>query len=253
MSKGFIALEPRIMFDAAGAATIVETTTEAIDTTTLDAPLAISPDVQEALSVLARHEIAFVDARVENYQSLVDAISPDIDVYVVDGTVDGFAYMSSVLSTQSDVDALHVIGHGAEASVSLGAVTLSQDNLSTYAQTLLSIGNALEERGDILLYGCYVGSGDGEAFMETIASITKADIAASDDVTGFGGDWELEVKRGVVETEALNFPTYTSDMGTPSISGLQNVTFTENGLAVYPGSSISITNGSSYDGKYIVG
>lgn len=94
MSKGFIALEPRIMFDAAGAATIVETTTEAIDTTTLDAPLAISPDVQEALSVLARHEIAFVDARVENYQSLVDAISPDIDVYVVDGTVDGFAYMS---------------------------------------------------------------------------------------------------------------------------------------------------------------
>jgi hypothetical protein len=149
------------------------------------------------------------------------------------------------------VDALHVIGHGAEASVSLGAVTLSQDNLSTYAQTLLSIGNALEERGDILLYGCYVGSGDGEAFMETIASITKADIAASDDVTGFGGDWELEVKRGVVETEALNFPTYTSDMGTPSISGLQNVTFTENGLAVYPGSSISITNGSSYDGKYI--
>lgn len=251
MSKGFIALEPRIMFDAAGAATIVETTTEAIDTTTLDAPLAISPDVQEALSVLARHEIAFVDARVENYQSLVDAISPDIDVYVVDGTVDGFAYMSSVLSTQSDVDALHVIGHGAEASVSLGAVTLSQDNLSTYAQTLLSIGNALEERGDILLYGCYVGSGDGEAFMETIASITKADIAASDDVTGFGGDWELEVKRGVVETEALNFPTYTSDMGTPSISGLQNVTFTENGLAVYPGSSISITNGSSYDGKYI--
>ncbi len=52
---------------------------------------------------------------------------------------------------------------------------------------------ALDEAGDILIYGCDVASGaDGQALIDTISHLTGADVAASIDKTGgvsAGGDW----------------------------------------------------------------
>ena len=72
-----------------------------------------------------------------------------------------------------------------------------------------SIGQSLTEDGDILFYGCNVASTEGgKALISKISEITKADIAASDDVTGKGGDWELEKKIGVVETQNVKVVEY---------------------------------------------
>ena len=53
------------------------------------------------------------------------------------------------------------------------------------------------------MYGCNLDEQNGAALLDKLAIITGADIAASNDATGsakFGGDWELEVTRGNIET-----------------------------------------------------
>ena len=58
----------------------------------------------------------------------------------------------------------------------------------------------------MLLYGCEVGAGaEGAAFIDQLALMTGADIAASTDKTGgstLGGNWDLEVVHGSVEASA---------------------------------------------------
>ena len=62
----------------------------------------------------------------------------------------------------------------------------------------------MTDSGDLLLYGCNVGAGaSGQQFVESLAQLTGADVAASDDVTGgvaVGGDWELESVTGLIES-----------------------------------------------------
>ena len=51
------------------------------------------------------------------------------------------------------------------------------------------------------------GDAEGTQFIESISAITGADVAASDDLTGAvdkGGDWDLELNVGTVETAAFS-------------------------------------------------
>ena len=80
--------------------------------------------------------------------------------------------------------------------------------MDTYADQLASWSDALTGDADLLIYGCDLGSSaEGEMFVESVAAITGADVAASDDLTGaaeLGGDWDLELNVGTVETAALS-------------------------------------------------
>ena len=62
----------------------------------------------------------------------------------------------------------------------------------------------LTETGDILFYGCNLASsGNGHSLLNSIAHLTGADVAASDDNTGhavFDADWDLEFTTGKIET-----------------------------------------------------
>jgi methionine-rich copper-binding protein CopC len=67
------------------------------------------------------------------------------------------------------------------------------------------IGDSLTETGDMLLYGCNVAQGEaGLAFINTLAQFTGADVAASDDATGYGGDIELEIRSCTIEAISLS-------------------------------------------------
>ena len=83
-----------------------------------------------------------------------------------------------------------------------GNAFLNNETIDNYQATLTSIGQSLTKSGDILFYGCNVASTEqGEILIKKISEITKADIAASDDITGKDGDWVLENKLGIVETQ----------------------------------------------------
>jgi VCBS repeat-containing protein len=155
----------------------------------------------------APHAIVFVESDVQDYQTLLAGLAPGTEVHVLDAGADGLARMAQVLEGRSDIDALHIISHGKEGAVSLGALLLTVDNMAAHAGDLATIRAALDPDADILLYGCDVGAGtNGATFVEQLAKATGADVAASTDATGstrLGGNWTLERSAGTVDAAPL--------------------------------------------------
>jgi len=206
------ALEPRVLFDGAAVATAVDVldntsfTNDNNTTDTVDAP-ATQPLERD------RKEVAFVDTTVEDYQTLVDGINEGVEVHLIDGLED----ISTILQNESDVDAIHILSHGSTGQINVGNDVLSTESFDTYNIVLQDIKNSLSESGDILLYGCNVASdGSGQEFVDTLASITSADVAASSDITGnsaLNGDWDLEVESGSIETDEIVVREYEFSLG----------------------------------------
>ena len=123
-------------------------------------------------------QIIFIDSRVQDMGSLLAGFSADAEVHVIDASQDGLAQINQWLAGRSGLDAIHLIGHGSEASAQLGSTTLSNANLSQYLAPLAELGSHLTPTGDLLLYGCNIAQGaDGQAFIEQIAQLTGADVA----------------------------------------------------------------------------
>lgn len=233
-----LALEPRFMFDAAGAATgaeaVREATAEAIaaeydaasgavdsgDDAALAAasathqlPLGDGAETAPAVAPESpRKEVIFIDASVDGYEALAATINDSAEVVILDADQDGLAQMAAWAEGRSGYDAIHVISHGSEGAVRLGGFILTSTEIDARTADLTTLGEALGENGDILLYGCTVGGdADGQQFLDRVAAATGADVAASHDLTGAsqqGGDWDLEVATGPVEAETYAFSSY---------------------------------------------
>lgn len=152
--------------------------------------------------------IVFVDWRVADIDSILAGIPADAEVIILDGASDGLDQIAARLQGRSGLDAIHIISHGSSGSVSLGSGVIDSAALAEHAIQLDTIGQALTESGDILLYGCNVAQGDaGVQFIGSLAQTTGADVAASTDLTGaaaLGGNWTLEVATGSIEEAELS-------------------------------------------------
>ncbi|MEG4397313.1 DUF4347 domain-containing protein, partial [Microcoleus sp. BROC3] len=178
---------------------------------------------------LAAKQIIIVDPTVQNYHQLVADIPPDTQVVVLDETRDGVEQITEILADTSNLSAVHILSHGSQGSLKLGATYLNSENLESYSNLLQQWQANLSENADILLYGCNVaaspdliplkgGKEDSELpflreaggiyFIQKLSEITGADIAASNDKTGstkLGADWDLEIQTCCIEaTNPLN-------------------------------------------------
>ncbi|MBF0297013.1 MAG: DUF4347 domain-containing protein, partial [Magnetococcales bacterium] len=168
-------LEPRLLFDGAGAATL---------------------------------EVAYVDAaHVADLSRLASLVRPGVEVVRVAGDRDGWRAMAEDLQGRSGLTAVHVVGHGAAGKMTLGNASLDANGLEAHKDDLTAIGQALTGDGDLLLYGCDTGRGEsGRILVDNLARLTGADVAASTDPTGsarLGGNWTLERTSGAVEAAPL--------------------------------------------------
>jgi len=158
----------------------------------------------QALTIAgARQEVVFIEDNVADLDALVQSLGADKEVVILDSTGDGLQQIAEALAGRSGIDALHIITHGAEGQLDLGSLSLDATSLAERSSLVASIGATLADGGDILLYGCDVAAGQGASFVEQLAIATGADVAASDDLTGdagLGGDWNLEVASGSIET-----------------------------------------------------
>lgn len=223
-------LEQRILLDAAAAETAV---TALGKEASQDIAALLQPAVDGSL---AQHfggqqpadvrSVVFIDTAVSNWLSLQSSFSgrSDTRIYLIDSSRDGIGQMADVLAGYQNLDSVRVFSHGSEGVLGLGSTRLDNGALGQYASQLLEIGGALSEDGDILLYGCDVaGSSSGQAFVQSLALLTRADVAASDDVTGAGGDWVLEYQSGEIDDDwrgaqdyqgALNLDVQPAGTGT---------------------------------------
>ena len=225
-------LPPRVMFDAAIDPSMVDGDAAVAEPPRDDAAAASmrvdsrddARQDHEPSANRIRREIVVVDASVEDADALIEDLREQSDegrlleIYKIDASVDGIDFITRLLNGQTDVDALHVISHGEAGAFRLGEVWIDDHSISGYAGQIASWGGALTQQADILLYGCDVaGNASGRDLVDSMAALSGADVAASDDDTGAarrGGDWTLEYHSGGIETEvAANATTQSRYAG----------------------------------------
>ncbi|UCU92299.1 cadherin domain-containing protein [Hydrogenophaga taeniospiralis] len=206
-SQGALDADQATQAAAAAASTTSSTTTELL------------ADVAATDAAAPRREVAFVDAALRDHQGLVDQISPTVEVVVIAAGQDGLAQMADWAADHIGYDAIHILSHGDAGSLQLGSVRIDSAALesdATVQDQLTRIGAALTASGDLLVYGCRVGA-DG-AFVDRLASLTQADVAASTDLSGasaLGGNWTLEAQRGPIELRSLAVSDWEHLLGDP--------------------------------------
>ncbi|MEQ1651594.1 MAG: tandem-95 repeat protein, partial [Hyphomicrobium sp.] len=271
-------LEPRIAFDGAAVATAaaVVDAPAATDGGSADAAhtdRAATPDASgsdslqpagddtsiflEAAAAVGEStpgptSIAFIDQNVEDIDAIVAGIDPSTEIVLLDGSKSGVDQIASYLSGRTDVGSIHIFSHGEAGRIYLGTDTLDEATLSQFSDQLLAIGETLSVDGDILIYGCNVAEGDGGAeLVRALANMTGADIAASDDATGYaglGGDWVLEVKAGQIDVSTVAVVDWEHVMAPVTVTALNGTTVTATTLADnISGSGVTVV-GASYTG-----
>ncbi|MBB6564342.1 hypothetical protein HNP48_007069, partial [Acidovorax soli] len=167
----------------------------------------------------AAREIIFVDSRVQDAATLLKGFPPGAEVVVLKAGEDGLAQMAAALGERGDVDAVHVLAHGSEGQLWLGTTFLDAGNLAGHGDALAAIGRGITADGDLLVYACNLAQGEaGAQFVSTLAELTGADVAASDDRTGAGGDWDLEVTTGQVMATTVSEAAYDHALATITVT-----------------------------------
>ena len=214
-------LEPRIMFDAALAATAADAAhpdstqpapaaPPAHDSAPLAPQAVAQPDAAPAPAP-AGHTVLFVDARVQDAASLLHNVAAGIEVVVLQAGQDGLQQMAEQLASRPEASSVQIVAHGNQGDLWLGSTYLSADTLGAHAAELARIGGAMQQGGDLLIYACDTArDATGLAFVTSLAALTGRDVAASDDRTGATGDWDLEVSVGHVESVPALALTSTS-------------------------------------------
>jgi ELWxxDGT repeat protein len=161
-------------------------------------PLLLQNMPQQGKSVL------FIDSSVASAEQLAAGAVDGTSTYLLDASRDEMVQITDVLSGLTNVASVQIVSHGKAGGLQLGSSWLDLQTLPSYVDQLKSWGQALTAGADILLYGCNVAEGAvGQTFVNLLAETTGADVAASNDLTGsesLGGNWNLEVQTGRIET-----------------------------------------------------
>ncbi|HYF16750.1 MAG TPA: DUF4347 domain-containing protein, partial [Ramlibacter sp.] len=180
----------------------------------LAVPAAVEPPRGEPTPV----EWLVIDGRVPDAQLLVDSARSGMQVLLLDPGRDGIQQIQQALAQDGrPVSGLHVVSHGAPGFLQLGLTGLNASALEARAGELSALGQHLAADADLLLYGCDVaGTAAGEQFVDRLAQLTGADVAASRDATGAAarnGNWTFEYATGAVDPNP-----FLSDAGGASYS-----------------------------------
>ena len=206
------ALEPRMLLDGAAL-------TEA-NQTLLDAQQQQSspvPDVQAPVLALSQDpavQVIVIDASVPSVDQLLADIPPEWTVVRLNADSDGLTQLNQALQDKAPLAAIHIFSHGSAGRITLGNLDLTTDNMASHSADLVALGQHLTASGDLMIYGCNVAAAfAGQQFVNQLADITQADVAASEDATGstlLGGNWSLESQTGLINTATINDSQYNA-------------------------------------------
>ncbi|WP_162847598.1 Ig-like domain-containing protein, partial [Marinomonas communis] len=255
-----IALERRWLFDGAMVATVDDVVDdESIAVTpipTSDGTPSTSDDISDVADYVQgvySNSLYIVDSSLLELDSLIASFHEDAKVLLLDPEQSGVSQVDAYLTTQDEpFDTIHILTHAsAEGQFSLGSDSLSSETVENdFSSSIAAWAGNLTESADILIYGCDLASSpEGIATLETLNRILGADLAASDDLTGRDGDWELEHEVGVIESQVLSASDWNGNLvdltlnlpSVPAFSEDQPLVFAELGGNVI---SVGGINGS---------
>ena len=266
-SSRALALEPRLLFDGAGAVAAVDHFDTAGEHQAETQPQAAQPAADARPSEVAEKPantgvLVIVDSRVPDYQSLINQLPADATVRVVGADESGLDVVGAELA-KGEFEAVHILSHGTPGSFALGTDTLNNDSLASHSAALSAWAAQLTAEADILLYGCDIAQGEqSQAFINEVARLTSADIAASTNATGAaakGGDWVLESATGSIEAGVLGFIGYGELLADATVTDAQlptaprevseDASFTLQNFTVAGSGTLSVTITLTEDNK----
>ena len=125
-------------------------------------------------------------------------------VISIDGNQDVISQITNALEGLSNIPVLRIISHGDDGVLRFGNQQFDSTDLISNATKIAAWGQSLTDDADILLYGCSIAKTDvGKAFAPQLASMTQADVGASSNLTGKGGDEVLEFQVGQVSNTLI--------------------------------------------------
>ncbi|UDQ97277.1 DUF4347 domain-containing protein [Lentisphaerota bacterium WC36G] len=155
-----------------------------------------------------QRELYVINGILPDKETIIDGLPADAEYVIMTGE-NGLESLLSSLEGRGEYDAIHLITNGGKGYFRMGYDAVDGDYVAQNQDSFAELGDSITEDGDILVYGCELTAVDeGVSLVNYLADVTGADIAASDDITGHGGDWELEYSVGVVETDVLSFNDY---------------------------------------------
>jgi len=156
--------------------------------------------------------LVIVDLSHDDLASLLSTLQNNFSgtsthVVALDGKQDAYDQLTDLLGQYSELDSIHLLSHGSDGQLQLAGQTINSDHLKENASTVSQWGDALNEEGDLLLYGCNLSATQsGQEFALTLSRLMHADVASSDDITGhssLNGNWDLEIGFGDLETPVI--------------------------------------------------
>lgn len=145
--------------------------------------------------------VVFVDGAIADAAQLSAHMRPGVEVVMLDPTQDGLAQITATLAGYSGLDSVQIFSHGAAGQVFLGSSVLDANSLKSAASEVSQWSSAFAPDGDLMLYGCDIAA-ESTAFLERLSALTGADVSASNNLTGQGGDWDLEVATGAIAAQS---------------------------------------------------
>ena len=210
----FEELEPRLLLSADPLAVATDASVAIVQELVPgenEDPTAIVQSSDEQAFYSVRNELVIIDSRAPNYQQLHNDLikaqqeGRNIHVLVLDAHRDGIEQINEALESHNKLDALHIVSHGDDGQLQLGATQLNKTTLHDRKAEISGWKDSFTGGGDLLIYGCKLAeTADGKSLVDSLSQLTATDVAASDDLTGnklLGGDWELEYEAGDIETQ----------------------------------------------------
>ena len=150
-----------------------------------------------------KSEILFVDASVSDIATILGGLRPEVEAIVLGSSRPAARQIAEALHGRRDLDAVHVMAHGAPGRVRFAAGEWSATTLGQDAEDFPAIGRALGADGDLRLWSCSAGAGpEGDDFVTRLAWASRADVSAASGPVGAaakGGAWRLNSRSSRVE------------------------------------------------------
>ena len=129
-----------------------------------------------------RNELIVVSGSIYGADEAIAELAERADVLQLEAGQDPMTEILAWMEKQGDrkYDAIHIVSHGASGYLSLNGVVIDAEYLAENPDVFVELGSHLTDDGDIMLYGCNTAEGAaGEAFINQLAELTGADVAAS--------------------------------------------------------------------------
>lgn len=149
-------------------------------------------------------ELVVIDGAVSDRATLYRGLKPGVVAVEIDPSRPGLPQLANALHGHRNLAAIHVVSHASAGVLMLGSSRITPENAHEELAALSTLREAVRPGADLLFYGCDMAAGaEGDGLLDIIRQHTGLDVAASSNLTGsstLGGDWDLEVVRGNIET-----------------------------------------------------